>query len=168
MEINNFYKDAIRNAKESEDLIPEIAMLAHQFEEKRKDVECKVVHQSRKLNEDAKDMKRIALMKIKELDKKEDALEERRTLHDLEIAISEETLRAKRKRLKVIEKDLYNVMNEKEMIYESNGKEMLENKEAIQQLQELIAKKKATMTEMKRRKSLKRRLLTLFCWCARR
>ena len=143
-------------------------MLVHQFEEKTKDVESKVVYQSRKLNEDSKEMKRIALKKMKELDKQEDDLEGSRRLHELEIATCEEALCAKRNRLKAIEEDMRSAVKEKEMVYECNGKQMLENKEAIQQLQDLIVKKKATVTEMKRRKSLKRRLLSIFYWCVRR
>ena len=143
-------------------------MLVHQFEEKTKDVESKVVYESRKLNEDANEMKRIALKKMKELDKQEDNLEGSRRLHELEIATCEETLCAKRHRLKAIEEDIRSAVKEKEMMYESNGKQILENKEAIQQLQDLIVKKKATVTEMKRRKSLKRRLLSIFYWWVRR
>lgn len=163
--IEEFYVNALRSAKEKEDLIYELAKMATNIEEDTKHVEYEVLIQERKFNEDVNEMKENAANKIKELDDKEENLEKCRRLHEIEIKAYDEAAYTKREMIEKENREFHRIIADRETVYEKKGEKIATNREAIRCLTDVLMKKKAKVAEIKRKKSLKRRLRSLFCCC---
>ena len=83
--IEQFYANAVQEAKEREAMIPELKRMADNFVEETNNLEFQVVSQNKQLRADGKETGYLAKAKIKELDEKEDEIEERKRLHEQEV-----------------------------------------------------------------------------------
>ena len=163
--IEEFYASTLRNVKEKEELVLELIKMANNIEEETKNAEHELLIHNRKVNEDANEMKEIAINKIKELDEKEENLEKCRRLHEIEIKAYDEAAYAKREMIEKENKELHRAIADREVAYEKEGRKMTTNKDIIKELTDVLMKKKAKVAEIKRKKSIKRRLRSLFCCC---
>ena len=163
--IEDFYKNAIQSALRKENMISQLAQMANDVEEKTRNIEAQIIVQRRKIKEDVQEVQTSGLSKIKELDKMEEDLEECRRLHELEMKSYEEVALTKTIELEKEEEEVDAVVEEEMIMYEKEKKDMLKNEELIESLKDALIKKKAKSIEVKHKRSLKRRVMSLFCCC---
>ena len=163
--IEQFYANAVQEAKEREAMIPELKRMADNFVEETNNLEFQVVSQNKQLRADGREMGYLAKAKIKELEEKEDEIEERKRLHEQEVNDYIEAENKKREEVRKMNDEIYQIIKYGEMNYEKQDKQMSSNEKEIENLKEIISSKTENLVEIKQKKSLKRRLLSLFCCC---
>ena len=166
--MKQFHADAMHKADEKERCIPELAFMAQHVEEEVNKVEQEIIFQNEKLKNDAKDMRRDGIEILKRLDRREDAIEERQRVHEKEIEDYDAAAGKKRDLLTKVKDYVEEVADRGKMEHEEQERELSSCTAMIECLNKQIASQREDLAEIKRKKSWKKRFMSIFRCCTKK